>query len=83
MKVDDDEAFEWAQRRQGLLQPGQAPGVFQVEVIEGIGGDELPGQGCLPALARPQERHHATALERDAKAACIRFAIDHTCNLTP
>ena len=75
--IDDHESFERAQRGVGFGQPGHALRVFEVEVIDGIRRNELPGQRRLAALTRPQQRHHAAPPQGSAHQADIGLPIDH------
>lgn len=61
--VDHHQALQGDEGRHGLVQPGQAERVFEVEIARCIRGDKLPRQGGLAALARPQQRHHGAAPE--------------------
>ena len=57
--------------------------VFEVEVIDGIRGNELPGQRRLATLTRSQERHHPAAAQGGPHQAYIGLAIDHGHDGTP
>ena len=49
---------------QPLVQPGQADRIFEVEVVGRVGGNELPGQRGLAALARPDDGDDGGTAER-------------------
>ena len=62
--VDDDDAGEVPERDELLVQPGQADGIFEVEVVGRVGGNQLPRQGGLAALPRPDDGDDGGASER-------------------
>lgn len=55
--VNDDQTLEGAQGDVRFGQPGETLRILKVEVVERIDVDELAGDGRLPALTRPQQRH--------------------------
>jgi hypothetical protein len=79
----DHESLERSQRGIGLGQPGHASRVFEIEVIDGIRGNELPGQRRFATLTRPQQRHHAAPPESVAHQADISLTIDHRADDIP
>ena len=74
--VDHHQPLERAQGGVRLGEPGEALRVFQVEVVERFGRHELPGQRGLAALARPEQRHDAAALQRGADQFQVGFAVE-------
>jgi hypothetical protein len=61
--VDDDQPFQGFQRQGGIVQSPCVQRVFQVEVVGHPSRREVPGQGSLAALTRPEQGRNATALQ--------------------
>ena len=62
--VDDDQASQILKGRPRIVEPGQTDRILQVEVVRRVGGHELPRQGRLAALARPDERDDGKTRQR-------------------
>jgi hypothetical protein len=61
--VDDDEAGERLEGGAGLIQPGEAHRVFEVEVVGRVLGKQLASQGGFARLARPGQHGDRAADE--------------------
>jgi hypothetical protein len=61
--IDHNQSREVPKRRHRLLKPGKAQWILEVEIVEGVGRDELAGKGRLAALARAQKPDDSTAAE--------------------
>jgi hypothetical protein len=53
--VNNHQALQRTQGRHGLVETGQAGGVFKVKIIGGIGIEKLAGKGGFAALARARQ----------------------------
>jgi len=62
--VYHDQAGQATERRHRLIQARQVDRVFQVKIVDRVGRYKAPGQGCLPALARADERDDAAVRQR-------------------
>ena len=81
--VDDDEAGETAEGRAPLVQPGQTDRIFEVEVVGRVGGHELPRQGGLAALPRPDDGDDRGAFDRPGYQALRRAGDQAACLHVP
>jgi hypothetical protein len=68
--IDYNNATQLLERGHWLSQPRDARRIFQIEVIDRIAGYDSASQCGLPALARPDKRDHAAALQC-AAYACV------------
>lgn len=71
--VNDHYSPERTQYRVRLVEAGQARGIFEIEVVKRFCRYELAHQRGLTALARPQKRHHAAALQSGLHQSNIVF----------
>lgn len=75
--IDDHQTLKVAKRYQRLLKPCKAQRVFKIEVVQGVGRDELSGKRRLPALARTQKGDDPAAAEGGSNVFDKGGAWDH------
>src|SRR3989304_9860721 len=80
--VDDHRPAKGRKRSHRLRQAGQATRVLEIEVSLRRGLDDLPGQGRLARLARPDQGHDGGAAEGGPDLGQATRAIDHPLYLT-
>jgi hypothetical protein len=75
--VNDDQLLQRAQRGVWLVEPGQALRIFQVEIVQRVGGDQLPGQRGFATLPGTEKDGHRTAAEGLTHRREINPALNH------
>jgi hypothetical protein len=56
--IDDHQSFESLQKSLGVLHESCHQRVFEVKIVEVVGGQDLSGESSFPALPWPYECDH-------------------------
>jgi hypothetical protein len=75
--VDDDQPSQFLQERIGRTELSSDSGIFEIEVVRSVGGNEGPCQSRLANLARADQQHAAKLLEQPGDLVPQILSLDY------
>jgi hypothetical protein len=75
--VDHHELLEWPQGRLRFGKASQAVWVFKIEIVEGVRGYKLAGEGRFATLPGTKQGYDAAPPQGGTDQRRVSFAVDH------